>query len=155
MQLPRILLIEDSEPDVCLVREALEQAGLEVDLQVLEDGESGVDLIEQMDQDVKIPHPQLILLDLNLPKKGGAQVLERVRNSRACRRVPVVILTSSDSPLDKAQAARLGATEYFRKPSRLSEFMQLGSVVQRILGTYLQMATEPGLAAAADITPAG
>jgi CheY-like chemotaxis protein len=67
----RIVLIEDSEPDVCLVREALEQCGLNFDLQVFEDGERGVDFIEAIGKDAAIPVPKLILLDLNLPKKGG------------------------------------------------------------------------------------
>ena len=129
----RILLIEDSEADVWLVREALEQAGLQFELQVFEDGESAVDFIESLDQDPTIPPPRMILLDLNLPKKGGAQVLERIRQGRVCAQVPVVILTSSDSPKDKLLVAELGATHYFRKPSRLNEFMTLGLLVQRLV----------------------
>ena len=129
----RILLIEDSEADVWLVREALEQAGLQFELQVFEDGESAVDFIESLDQDPTIPPPRMILLDLNLPKKGGAQVLERIRQGRVCAQVPVVILTSSDSPKDKSLVAELGATHYFRKPSRLNEFMTLGLLVQRLV----------------------
>jgi len=128
----RVLLIEDSEPDVFLVREALEQCDREIDLQVLEDGELAVELIERIDGE-GIRSPDLILLDLNLPKRSGAQVLERVRASPACAEIPVVILTSSDSPKDKSQTARLGATAYFRKPSRLNEFMLLGPLVQRLL----------------------
>jgi CheY-like chemotaxis protein len=129
---PRIVLIEDSEADVCLVREALEQCGLKFELQVFEDGERGVDFIETVGEHA-IPIPNLILLDLNLPKKGGAQVLERIRRNGACAQIPVVILTSSDSPKDKTLVADLGATEYFRKPSQLKEFMMLGPLVQRLL----------------------
>jgi DNA-binding response OmpR family regulator len=128
----KILLIEDSEPDVCLVREALEHCGLEFELQVFEDGESGMDYIEGIDREA-VSRPGLILLDLNLPKKGGAQVLERIRRSSACAEIPVVILTSSDSPKDRALTASLGATEYFRKPSQLNEFMLLGPLTQRLL----------------------
>jgi len=75
----------------------------------------------------------LFLLDLNLPKKSGGQVLERVRQSVRCGAVPVVILTSSDSNKDKAQAANLKATGYFRKPSRLDEFMKLGPYLRDLL----------------------
>ena|SRR5215471_16953342 len=142
MTLARILLIEDSEPDVCLVREALEQNGVEYDLLVLSDGESGVDFIQRLDGDGVGPSPRLILLDLNLPRKSGAQVLECIRKSAACSNVPVVILTSSDSPKDKAITTQLGATEYFRKPSRLDEFMRLGPLVQRILGARSTAAAE-------------
>lgn len=128
-----IVLVEDAEPDVLLVREALEQSGLDFELQVFDDGEQGIDFIETMDRDVKADRPHLFLLDLNLPKKTGGQILERVRQSPTCGRVPVVILTSSDSQKDKAQAAFLNATGYFRKPSRLDEFMKLGPYVRDLL----------------------
>ena len=130
----RILVVEDSEPDVFLVREALEQAGLTVELHVLDDGEKAVDSIESIDRKEE-SRPNLVLLDLNLPKKSGGQVLERIRRSPACGQIPVMILTSSDSPADKAQANQLGATEYFRKPSVLAEFMRLGPRVRELLGT--------------------
>ena len=128
-----IVLVEDAEPDVLLVREALEQSGLDFDLQVFDDGEQGVEFIETMDRDVNLHRPHLFLLDLNLPKKTGGQILERVRQSPTCGQVPVVILTSSDSQRDKAQAAFLNATGYFRKPSRLDEFMKLGPYVRDLL----------------------
>jgi chemotaxis family two-component system response regulator Rcp1 len=128
-----IVLVEDAEPDVLLVREALEQSGLDFELQVFDDGEQGVDFIETMDRDVSLHRPHLFLLDLNLPKKTGGQILERVRQSPTCGQVPVVILTSSDSQKDKAQATFLNATGYFRKPSRLDEFMRLGPYVRDLL----------------------
>src|SRR6476660_3383479 len=99
-----IVLVEDAEPDVLLVREALEQSGLDFELQVFDDGEQGVDFIDTMDRDANLGRPHLFLLDLNLPKKTGGQILERVRQSPTCGNVPVVILTSSDSQKDKAQA---------------------------------------------------
>jgi chemotaxis family two-component system response regulator Rcp1 len=130
----QILVVEDAEPDVFLVREALEQSGLEFDLHVLDDGEKALDFIDRVDRGDNVPRPNLLLLDLNLPKRSGGQVLERVRQSRVCGDVPVVILTSSDSPKDKSQAAHFRATEYFRKPSRLEEFMRLGPLVRGLLG---------------------
>ena len=128
-----ILLVEDAEPDVFLVQEALQLGGLNFNLRVLDDGEKAVDFIDELDRDETTPCPQLLLLDLNLPKRTGAEVLERARKSTRCGRVPVIILTSSDSPMDKEQAARFGATHYFRKPSRLAEFMRLGDVVRELL----------------------
>jgi len=125
--------VEDAEPDVFLVREALERDGLEFELEVLDDGEKAVDFIDRIDQDPAIRRPNLLLLDLNLPKKSGGQVLERVRQSPACADVPVVILTSSDSPMDKARAAQYKATEYFKKPSKWDEFMRLGPLVRDLL----------------------
>ncbi len=131
---PRILLIEDAEPDVFLVREALRQAGISSDLTVLDDGEKAVDFIDRLDQDPDSPCPNVVLLDLNLPKRSGDQILERMRRSRRCGEVTVIIVTSSDSPKDRAQTAELGATLYFRKPSRLDEFMALGALVRGVLG---------------------
>ena len=135
MSTPRfqILVVEDAEPDVLLVREALERSGLDFDLYVLDDGEKAVDFAESLDRGLSVSRPHLVLLDLNLPKKSGSQVLERLRQSPACDRIPVVVLTSSDSPKDKAKVGQLGATRYFQKPSRLDEFMRLGEVVREIL----------------------
>jgi CheY-like chemotaxis protein len=131
----QIVLVEDAEPDVFLVREALESGGVDFSLRVLDDGEKAVEFIDEIDAGETAACPHLLLLDLNLPKKSGAQVLEHMRRSRRWRDVPVVILTSSDSPRDKEQAARLGATRYFRKPSRLAEFMRLGDIVRELLGS--------------------
>jgi chemotaxis family two-component system response regulator Rcp1 len=129
----QIVLVEDAEPDVFLVREALVAGGVPFNLHVLGDGEKAVDFIDEIDR-AGGSCPHLLLLDLNLPKKSGAQVLEHVKQSRRLRNVPVVVLTSSDSPRDKEQAALLGATRYFRKPSRLAEFMKLGEIVRDLLG---------------------
>jgi len=139
-----IILVEDAEPDVLLVREALEQSGLEFELMVLDDGEQGVAFVDTMDRDTTLVRPHLFLLDLNLPKKTGGQILERVRQSPRCGQVPVVILTSSDSQRDKAQAAYLNATGYFRKPSRLDEFMKLGPYVRDLLTRQGQTEAEGG-----------
>ncbi len=128
-----IVLVEDAEPDVFLVREALEQEGLDFNLRVFEDGEKAVEFLEAVDRGEAEACPHLLLLDLNLPKKTGAEVLECVRKTVRCAHMQVVVLTSSDSPKDKEEVARLGATYYFRKPSRLAEFMRLGEVVKDLL----------------------
>src|SRR5579872_2461550 len=128
-----ILLVEDAEPDVFLVREALRHSGLAFNLNVLDDGEKAIDFIDHLDRNDSAGCPRLVLLDLNLPKRTGDQILNHIRNSVRCKDVPVVIVTSSDSPKDKSQTTLLGATEYFRKPSRLDEFMMLGGLVRRLL----------------------
>jgi DNA-binding response OmpR family regulator len=130
-----IVLVEDAEPDVFLVREALQQSGLKFELHVLDDGEKAVEFITRLDLGLDEGgfQPDLFLLDLNLPRENGSQVLARMRRSVSCARVPVLIVTSSDSPSDKAQAMRLGATQYFRKPSQLDEFLKLGPLVRSLL----------------------
>lgn len=129
----RVLLIEDAEPDALLVSEALEQGGLKFDLEVLDDGEKAVEFVERVESDDSAPCPDLIILDLNLPKMAGTQVLERVRKNSRFQSVPVVILTSSDSPRDKVRTANLGATGYFQKSSRLDDFMKLGPMIRELL----------------------
>ena len=129
----QIALIEDAESDVLLIREAMEQAGLTFELQVLSDGEEALEFIAKVDSDETVPIPRLIILDLNLPKVSGGQVLARVRQSSRSVSVPVLVLTSSDSPKDKAEIAKFGSTQYFRKSSRLDEFMSLGLVIQNLL----------------------
>ena len=145
-ELFQIVLVEDAGPDVFLVREALRQSGLEFDLRVFEDGEQAAEFIAGLDRDQTVPCPDLLLLDLNLPKKDGEQVLARLRQSSRCARAPVLIVTSSDSPDDKARVARLGATQYFRKPSQLDDFMKLGPLVKDLLESRGQDSTAQGFA---------
>jgi DNA-binding response OmpR family regulator len=129
----QIALIEDTEADVFLVREALEQAGLEFDLLVLQDGEKAVEFIAAIETGQAASCPHLIILDLNLPMVSGQEILERVRQTSKCSLVPVIILTSSESPRDRAEVLRLGATEYFQKSSRLDEFMKLGALARKLI----------------------
>jgi DNA-binding response OmpR family regulator len=128
-----IALVEDSAADAFLVREALEQAGVRAELQILQDGEVAIDFLEAIESNENAPRPNLVILDLNLPLVTGEQVLERVRRTRRCGSTPVIILTSSESPRDRDAVSRLGATEYFRKSSNLDEFMALGYVVRNLL----------------------
>jgi DNA-binding response OmpR family regulator len=128
-----VLLVEDSEADELLMRAALKLDGLDCDFLVSEDGEKAIALIERLDHGTVDPRPNVVLLDLNLPKKSGAKVLEFIRQSRKCSEIPVIVVSSSDSPRDQAQASRLGA-RYFQKPLDLMEFMKLGPVVRETLG---------------------
>ncbi len=128
-----IWLIEDSEADELLMRQALELEGMDCNFHLSMDGEAAVDLLESMERGDDWPQPHIILLDLNLPRKGGARVLESIRKSTVCGDTPVVVVTSSDSPSDKNCVARLGASHYFQKPLDLEEFMKLGSVVRQVL----------------------
>lgn len=126
------MLVEDNPADIGLVREALDEHGVDCVLTVISDGQQAVDFIEQADAG-QICCPQLILLDLKLPKRTGHEILQAVRASVTCRQVPVVILSSSDARIDREEAARLGATWYIRKPQRLEEYLQLGHLFKTLL----------------------
>jgi CheY-like chemotaxis protein len=130
-----VWLVEDSEADELLMRAALKMDGLNCEFHVSEDGEKAIEFIEAIDRGEPRPRPHVVLLDLNLPRKGGTRVLERIRMSPECARVPVVIVTSSDSPKDKSQVSRLGATRYFQKPLDLMEFMKLGPLVREVVSS--------------------
>jgi DNA-binding response OmpR family regulator len=127
-----ILLIEDNEGDVGLVREALQEHGVEGELTVIGDGSTAVGFIADLDHKPE-DCPDLVILDLNLPRLPGREVLKAMRQSQKCRDVKVVILSSSDAAQDKAQATALGASRYIKKPLRLDEFLRLGAIFRSML----------------------
>lgn len=133
MPLLNILLVDDSAPDVYLISEVLDRAGLDFELKVVDNGENAIDFVDALDRDGSEALPRLVLLDLSLPRRGGDEVLEHIKRSDRWKDVPVVVITSSDSPQDKAKASRLGATRYFLKPSRLDDFMLLGQLVRDVV----------------------
>jgi CheY-like chemotaxis protein len=128
-----ILLAEDNPADVLLVREAIDNRALNCEIRVISDGERVLQFIERIEADRALPLPQLILLDLNLPKRDGAAILKSLRASERCGQTPVVILTSSDSPRDEENATRFAALHYFRKGTSLEQFMKLGDIVNDII----------------------
>ncbi len=130
---PKILLVEDNPADINLVEEALEEAQLDCCLHIMRDGVRAVEFLEQLDAEPDRPAPQVVLLDLNLPKIGGEEVLKRVRLSPKCEGVKVMIISSSDAPGDRERMMKLGATDYFRKPSGLAQFMLLGPKVRALI----------------------
>lgn len=127
-----IVLVEDNPADVLLLREALASNEVNPRLYVARDGEEGIRLVEAVDEG-RIPCPDLIVVDLNLPRKSGFEVLQRVRSSWRCGEKPVVILSSSFAPTDRESASRLGATSYIRKPSSLGEFLSIGGTLKGML----------------------
>ena len=133
MQAPfRILLIEDNDADVFLVQTALEESGLQFELAVCSDGEEAIRTVAQI-QSGKAPCPDLLLLDMNLPKFGGDEILGFIEAGAGDESYSVVVITSSDSPVDRAQATAFGVDYYFRKPADLEQFLKLGEIVRATL----------------------
>ena len=122
----KILVIEDNRHDVFLIRQALEEAGLEADLTVLEDGGAALQHICELQGS---PEPDLVLLDLNLPSLSGLEILATARERQCLRESPVVILTSSQSSRDRSRAQDLGVAGYLIKPVDLDEFLALGDTL--------------------------
>lgn len=115
-----------------MVKEVVEEHHLNANILVRQDGEQMLKLIEQMDAG-EIPCPDVVLLDLNLPRRTGLELLARMRASTACKHVPVVIITSSAAASDRMAAQRLGASHFFVKPSNFDDFMRLGEVIKVVM----------------------
>lgn len=121
----KILLVEDNAADITLLKMALKETGLTCELFVATDGEAAIDFLAQRGDYASSPHPDLILLDLNLPRKSGIEVLADVKRRLILKRIPVVVLTSSASHKDINAAYDFGANAYMRKPSSLDEIFTL------------------------------
>jgi chemotaxis family two-component system response regulator Rcp1 len=130
-----VLLVEDNEMDVFVIREALDRCGRNVDVRVVKDGEQALRYLQDVAEDVKSACPALILIDLNLPKVSGIEVLAKLRRCSRCNRTPVIVVSSSDSESDRSAAAALGADAYFRKPNNLAAYMELTEVIKRVMPT--------------------
>ena len=119
--------------DARLVRGALENSAIACELVVITNGQRAIEFIEDIDS-VSDLCPQLAIVDLNLPKKPGAEVVKRIRASAKCKDVPVVVLTSSNNQIDRKNAKNIGVSRYIVKSGRLSEILELGSVFRDLLG---------------------
>jgi CheY-like chemotaxis protein len=129
-----IVLAEDNPGDVMLVQEALEEHNIAHRLHVVSDGAEAVEFLAKVGTPGNCPCPDLLLLDLNLPKLDGFGVLQEFRKSAHCIQTPVIIVTSSDELKDRNRIEALHVSSYFRKPLEYEAFMKLGAVVKEIVG---------------------
>jgi CheY-like chemotaxis protein len=124
-ELIEILLVEDNPGDVELTTLAFEESQLQVHLNVVEDGVAALDFLHRKRTYAKAPYPDLVLLDLNLPKKSGHEVLAEIKADKNFRRIPVVILTTSLAEEDILKAYNLYANCYIKKPAGFSQFIEV------------------------------
>lgn len=130
IQVAEILLVEDNPGDVVLTKKALKKAKISVSLHVVEDGEQALDFLYQRGPYVDSPRPDLMLLDLNIPKFSGPEVLATIKMDARLRRIPVVILTSSEAETDVAKSFDLHCQSYMTKPVDLKQFYELISTME-------------------------
>lgn len=128
-----MLVAEDNAADARLIREALQLHGVEGEMLVAPDGELAIEVIRSLDAGENLKRPHLVIVDLNLPRKTGREVLEDLRLRPKLCDLPVVVLTSSEADSDRADVARLGAARYLRKPLRLEEFLELGVIFKDLI----------------------
>jgi CheY-like chemotaxis protein len=126
-----IFLAEDSPADVYLFREALKAHGLECNLFVHADGETATSFLLEAERGG--PAPDIFVLDLNMPKVNGREILRHLRNGSRFAEAPVIILTSSENPDDRAECLRLGANHYIEKAADVSDFLKIGRIVKAVL----------------------
>ena len=136
----RILVVEDNKADVFLIREAIEAAEVEADLEIVQDGERALRFFDHVDGDHSVPCPVLAIIDINLPRRHGGEVIQEMRKSRRCANTLVLVVTSSDSAKDRDSMAKLGVNGYFCKPSKYDDFMKLGEIVKILVGSISEAA---------------
>jgi len=134
-----ILLVEDDRSDVRLVQEALREGQVPHHLHVVRDGVEALAFLRGEGEYESAILPDLILLDLKMPKKGGLEVLKEIKNSDVLRRIPVIVLTTSDAPEDVARAYELQASLYVTKPSDLDEFDRMLRVMRDFCLTVVKL----------------
>src|SRR5262245_4008586 len=122
----RLLIVEDNPSDVMLLRRAVREQDPGVEIRVIEDGEAAIDFLEKCRGD-QTPH--LVVIDINLPKRDGIEVLRKCRFSPGLAQTKTMIFTSSDEPSDHSRSSMLGADAYLRKPHRIDDFTGIVKVM--------------------------
>ena len=135
-----VLLVEDNSGDIRLTQEAFKEGRLIVNLTVATDGVQALDLLNRRGSYAAAARPDLILLDLNLPKKNGREVLSEIKAHEELRRIPVIVMSTSKAEQDILRAYNLNANCYITKPVELDDFL---NVVRSIEDFWLTIVTLP------------
>lgn len=120
-----ILLVEDNEGDILLTREALEEARVLTKLSVVRDGKEAMDFLNRQGKYLTSEMPDLLLLDVNLPKKNGHEVLQYIKGSNGLKHIPVIMLTTSSSPKDVNEAYNNYVNCFITKPIDVNDFIRV------------------------------
>ena len=138
-----LLVVEDDPGDVLLTREALAGSTTPLDVHVVDDGEAAVDFLRREGGHRDAPRPDLVLLDLNLPRLDGREVLARIKSDPGLRSIPVVVLTTSKAAEDVRRSYELHANAYVTKPAELDRFLSVVRQVGEFFLTVVRLPT-PG-----------
>jgi CheY-like chemotaxis protein len=138
-----LLVVEDDPGDVLLTREALAGSTTPLDVHVVDDGEAAVDFLRRVGGHRDAPRPDLVLLDLNLPRLDGREVLARIKSDPGLRSIPVVVLTTSKAAEDVRRSYELHANAFVTKPAELDRFLSVVRQVGEFFLTVVRLPT-PG-----------
>ena len=134
-----ILLVEDNPDDACLTVDALQEGRVKNNVRVIEDGVSAMAFLRREGRYASAPRPDLILLDLHLPRKDGREVLAEIKQDPSLRRIPVVIMTSSDDEKDILSAYNLHVNCYVTKPVDLDQFIGVVKSIEHFWFTIVKL----------------
>ena len=134
-----VLLVEDDPGDALMVREALESYAPETDIAAVVDGVDALRYLRQEDEFADTSRPDLVLLDLNMPRKDGREVLAEIKADRDLCTIPVVVLTTSSAAQDIRHSYELHANAYVTKPSDFDEFTTVVRCIERFFGRVVQL----------------
>ena len=137
-----VLLAEDNPTDVLLTREALEEAKLRINLHVVEDGVEALEFLHKEGKYVGVPHPDIILLDLNLPKMDGRETLTAIKSDDRLKHLPVVILTTSKDETDIQESYHSGANCFITKPVDFEQFRNVVRTIETFWFTIVALPHE-------------
>ncbi|PLZ76838.1 response regulator [Fischerella thermalis WC217] len=137
-----ILLIEDNPGDVELTKIALEDSKISVNLNIVEDGVEAIAFLRREGKYANVPHPDIVLLDLNLPKKDGREVLAEIKADEKLKRIPVVVLTTSQAEEDVLKVYNLSANCYITKPVDFDQFVKIVQSIENFWFTIVKLPPE-------------
>jgi len=137
-----ILLVEDNEGDILLTQSAFQEAKIANTIHVAKDGEKALAFLNQEGEYADVPRPDIILLDINLPKIDGTQVLEKLKNDPLLKLIPVVVLTSSKAERDIVKSYKLHANSYIVKPVNFDDFRKIIDVIENFWFTVVAYPTD-------------
>ncbi|KYH27379.1 regulator of RpoS [Halalkalicoccus paucihalophilus] len=140
-----ILLVEDNPGDVKLTQEAFKEGGIANTFHVVTDGVEALDFLFQREEYADAPRPDFVLLDLNLPRKSGDEVLEELRADPDCKDLPVIILTGSSAQEDVVRSYELAANAYLTKPVDPGEFIETILATERYWLSVVRLPTDTDL----------
>lgn len=137
-----ILLVEDNEADIRLTQEGIKEAKIRNNLHIVRDGEEAMNFLQNKEQYQNAVTPDLILMDLNLPKKDGRELLKEIKNDETLAPIPVVVLTTSEAEKDIIKSYKLHANCYVTKPMSLDQFVEVIMAIENFWLTIVKLPTE-------------
>ncbi|MDZ8024225.1 MAG: response regulator [Nostoc sp. SerVER01] len=137
-----VLLVEDNPGDAQLTRIALEDSKISIHLNVVEDGVEAMAFLRKQEKYIQAAHPDIVLLDLNLPKKDGREVLAEIKADENLKRIPVVVLTTSQAEEDILKAYNLSANCYITKPVDFDQFVKIVKSIENFWFAIVKLPPE-------------